>query len=144
MKRLLALGIGLCAALAVVAPAEAAAPDYIMVTGPGLAQPVLLDSLQENFELMLATANRGAGVPQRTAKGLSKRTRYRLWLFWGWGRATPPTDPTEASQRGSFYPARRRQRAVIVLRVDGITIPRFAPPQVLAILGRHGIPLRVP
>jgi hypothetical protein len=42
VDRALLLFAALAVALVLAAPAEAAAPNYILVSGPGLRQPVLL------------------------------------------------------------------------------------------------------
>ena len=47
----------IAAAVVLVAPAHAAAPNYILVNGPGLQQPVLLDDWSENLQLLLAIAH---------------------------------------------------------------------------------------
>lgn len=137
--RALAAATVVCLVLA--ASAQAAAPNYILVTGRGLAQPVLLANWQENLKLLLAVGN-APRAPGRAAAGLAARPRFDLAEFWDWGSRPRPTSPAQASQHGSFYPAHGLQPAVIVLTVQGITVPRLVPRFVLAIFVRRGIPTR--
>jgi hypothetical protein len=128
-------------ALTLAAPARAAAPNFILVSGPGLERPVLLDDWGENLVLMSAVA--GAPKASRTVVcGLTRRPRLLLAEFWGWGGLPRPTSPGEETQRGWFYPARGRRPAVFRLMVDGTTAPRVAPARALAILAGHRIPTR--
>jgi hypothetical protein len=135
------LAIVLAAAAALAAPALAAAPNYILVSGPGLAKPVLLGDWDENGALLSSLVNaptaKGAAV-----RGLARRPRYDLAEFWGWGANPAPTDPKQATQHGRFYPAHAGKRALFRVMVDGTRAPRFAPRRALAILARHGIPTR--
>ena len=128
-------------ALATAAPATAAAPNYIMVTGPGLPKPVVLSSWEENLALVSASAS-GRGVAPSTARALAKRPRFRLWFFWAWGEQPPPTTTAGANQGGYFYPAYGSRRPVITI-LDGVNVPRFAPGEVIEIFKRHGVPTRV-
>lgn len=135
------LAAAVCAALVLALPAAAAAPNYILVSGRGLAHPVLLANWRENLKLMLAVANapRARGPVTR----LRARPRFDLAEFWAWGMRPRPTRPADASQHGSFYPSHAAKPALIILQVQGIVVPRLAPPSVLRILGRHGVPTRV-
>jgi len=129
------------AALVLVASASAAAPRYVMVTGPGLARPVLLDDWSENLQLMGAIAY---GDPVRAAQ-LVRRPRFLVSLFWNANVWTePPTGPKGANQRGWFYPAYGERRAAFeLLRSYGwLGARRRANSQLLAILARHGVPTR--
>src|SRR4051812_47542498 len=56
-------------------PAQAAAPNYILVSGRGLSHPVLLADWQENMKLLLAVANSPRAQGQVLA-GLSTRPRF--------------------------------------------------------------------
>jgi hypothetical protein len=129
-------------ALVSASPVHAAAPRYILVSGPRLERPILLDDWGENLALMSAVAGarraRGSAV-----RGLARRPRLDLAEFWVWGYDLPPTLPSEADQHGSFYPAHRSRPPVIVLRVDGRKIPRLVPIPALTILGRHHVPSRL-
>jgi hypothetical protein len=122
-------------------PAQAAAPKYILVSGPRLERPILLDDWNENLALLSAVAEspRARG---RAVRGLARRPRFDLAEFWVWGYDLPPTRPREADQHGSFYPAHRSKPPVVVLRVDGRKIPRLVPTEALTILARHHVPLR--
>ncbi len=120
------------------APATAAAPRYILVSGPGLANPALLDDWNENLRLEAAIA----GSAQLPRARYVARPRYDLALFWNWTEGVVPTRPEAADQHGSFYPAHGRSVAVVVLYVGGKRVPRQASPDVLRILKRHGVPTR--
>ena len=129
-------------ALVLAATTEAAAPRYIMVSGPSLPRPVLLTDWKENHALLLAVANaRRArpGVVQR----LDDRPRLRVGLFWGWAGERPPKRQNQADRSGWFYPFWRSQPAVVHLLVNGKRFPRIAPVRVLRILDTHGIPTRL-
>jgi hypothetical protein len=130
-------------ALALASAAEAAAPRYIMVSGPSLAKPVLLANWAENGRLVatLVNARRAGGEAVRL---LSKRPRLRLGLFWGWSEKPRPSRPGQANQTGWFYPSRRSQPPVIDLLVNGVRVPRIAPVQMLRVFARHGVPIRTP
>lgn len=129
------------AALALAATVEAAAPRYILVSGPGLAQPVLLANPDENHRLLLALAS-APRANEKTVDGLGERPRLRLGLFWG---SPEPRQVRQknANQRGWFYPGLRSQPPVIDLLVNGVRAPRIAPARVLRIFARHGIWTRV-
>jgi hypothetical protein len=137
----LAAAAAVIAGLFVSAPAQAAAPNYILVNGRSLAHPILLGDWRENEKLLLAVANapraRGEAVV-----GLSARPRFDLAEFWAWSGRPRPTSPSRASQHGVFYPAHASKPAVIVLTVQGIMVPRLAPAFVLTTFSRHGIPIR--
>jgi hypothetical protein len=138
MRRLtlaLALGLG---ALVLAGPASAAAPRYIMITGPGIEKPILLANWRANgeFEIALANAAKAAAAPRAAV-----RTRLTLWLFWGWGEKRP-TRPGQANQRGWLYPAAGSQPALIALRVNGTSRLRIIPASLLRSLERHGVPTR--
>jgi len=129
-------------ALALAAPASAAAPNYILVSGPTLAHPILLGNWSENLRLLVAVGDspraRGTAISH-----LSARPRLDLAEFWAWGTRPPPTNPARASQHGSYYPARGARPAVIVLMVSGVDVPRRLSSRVRSIFLRHGVPLRV-
>jgi len=138
MARLLALiGCGV-AALVIAAGAEAAAPRYILISGPGLERPILLADWSENLDLLIALID--APRVDASAARLSSRRRFRLGLFWGWPERPLPTDPRDANQTGWFYPRTESQPAAIDLRVSGTRAPRVAPTRALRILARHGVP----
>jgi len=126
--------------LIVASPAQAAAPNYIVVSGSGLARPVLLANWNENLVLLLAVAN--APTSGITTRALANRPRYDLAEFWGWSGRPRPTSARGANQHGQFYPAHGVQPAVVVMTARGVTVPRLAPTSLLKILGRHGVPTR--
>jgi hypothetical protein len=129
------------AALALVSSAAAAAPNYIFVSGPGLKEPVLLANWSENGDLLSALVT-APKANRAVVHGLARRPRFLLAEFWAWGDHPRPTRPSQANQRGWFYPAHRRQPAVFKVMVDGTMAPRLASARALAILARHGIPTR--
>jgi hypothetical protein len=121
----------------------AAAPPYIMVTGPRLAKPVLLSDWSENLVLLTAAA---ASPKAKTAdlRSLRGRPRLDLALYWGWPLdSPPPTKASDASAHGSFYPAYRGRPGLIRIKVDGEDDARIASPRVLKILAKHGVPTRL-
>jgi hypothetical protein len=126
-------------ALVLATAVEAAAPRYILVSGPGLARPVLLANWEENGTLLAALV-KASRARAETVRRLSKRPRLRLGLFWGWPEGRRPTQPSQANQKGWFYPIWRSQPAVIDLLVNGVRVPRIAPIRVLNIFSRHGVP----
>jgi hypothetical protein len=129
-------------------PVEAAAPRLILVYGPPLAQPVVLDDWQENLTLMVAAAE-DAGL---SADKLRGRPYFRLAFFWGpeWtayvdaGKPLSALRPEQGNQAGRFYPA--VGDAGPVLTFDSIPGPgpltRRLEPAGVAVLARHGIPTR--
>jgi hypothetical protein len=141
MARLALAGAVVAAAVAFAAPAHAAAPNYILVSGPGLAQPVLLGDWNENLSLVVAIGQ-GARAKRPVLRGLARRPRYDLAEFWNWSFLPAPTDPRQASQHGWFYPAHGRKPALFKAMVAGKSFPRLATRAALAILSRHGVPTR--
>ena len=142
MARWRILGVLLAGAAALAAPAQAAAPNYILVSGPGLKRPVLLDDWGENGELLVAIGN-GPRSKRAALRGLARRPRLDLAEFWGWGDRPRPTRPSQASEHGWFYPARPGKRALFQVTVEGTKAPRLATRPALAILARHGVPTRI-
>jgi hypothetical protein len=126
-------------ALVLASPVEAAAPRYILVSGPGLKRPVLLGNWEENGHLLSMLVN----APRENRHALARRPRFDLALFWGWPERPRPKRPRDANQHGWFYPARGSRPAVVDLRVNGSRFPRLAPPTVLAIFALHGVPTRL-
>jgi hypothetical protein len=130
------------AALLAAAPAQAAAPNYILVSGPGIKHPILLGNWNENLVVLTAL------VDAPTAKGsavreLARRPRFDLAELWGWSGRPRPTRPSQANQHGWLYPAHNAKPAVIVLMVNGTRIPRLLPARVREIFARHHVPLRL-
>jgi hypothetical protein len=143
VPRALALLGAAAAALVLASGVEAAAPQYILVSGPGLERPVLLASWAENHAFLLALSN-APRARSATARRLAARPKLRLGLFWGWAKKPRPTRQSQANQKGWFYPAWQAQPAVVDLLVNGVRVPRIAPARVLGILARHGVPTRLP
>jgi hypothetical protein len=139
VTRILAvIAVALTAAVVTAGSAHAAAPRYILVTGPGLERAVLLADWNENLDLLI-----GLLPAKRPASGWqAHRKRYDLALFWGVPARPIPKNPAEANQHGWFYPAVGGRRAVVKLLIDGQDFPRVATPEALRILARHGVPTR--
>jgi hypothetical protein len=138
VRQFAALAAVVCVAAVAAAPAGAAAPRYILVSGPGLERPVLLGDWGENLELvsaLLPAKRPGAGWR-------SGRTRYDLALFWGVPAKPVPTDPRYAAQHAWFFPAAFGRRAVFDILLGGRRFPRVATSMALQILARHGVPTR--
>jgi hypothetical protein len=142
MARAAALLAALAAVLAIASPVQAAAPNYILVSGATLKRPILLGNWSENGVLLSALVNapraKGSAV-----RGLARRPRFDLAEFWGWGSKPRPTRPSQANQHGWFYPAHRSKSPVIVLMVNGYRFPRLVPVAAVKILARHHVPLRL-
>src|SRR6266849_8848756 len=133
---------GLAMALMLASPVRAAAPNYILVSGTGLARPVLLADWAENLTLLHAMA----GSPRATGtsvKGLTRRPSLDLAEFWGWSGLPRPTRASQANQHGRFYPAHGTKPAVIVVMVNGAMYPRLVPAKVLRIFASRDIPLHL-
>ena len=131
-RALVLIGCG-AVAMALASGAGAAAPRYILVSGPGLEAPILLPDWGENLDLLVSMGNAPRIEP--STAGLSGRRRLRLSLFWGWPESPIPTDPWDANQTGWFYPRTGSQPGVVELDV-----PRVAPTRAMRILARHGVP----
>ncbi len=143
MFRRLGASLGVLATVLVVAaPVHAAAPNYILVSGPGIKRPILMANWGENGALLSALVNapRAKGT---AARELGKRPRLDLAMFWGWGARPRPTRPNQANQHGWFYPAHGSKPPIIVATVDGYSFPRLVPARVRKILARHRVPLRL-
>ncbi len=132
--------IGVLLAAGVVAvPAQAAAPRYILVSGPGLQRPATLGDWTENLAFVTSLLH----ARRPTSGWRDNRPRYQLALFWGVPAKPVPTRPSAANQHGWFYPATGGRRAVVELRVSGEDFPRVATAETLRILARHGVPTRI-
>jgi hypothetical protein len=140
MRRFVA-GFAVVAALAFTASAYAAAPNYIVISGPGLRTPVVMDDWSENHRLLLAAADAPRARPT-VIRRLRLRPRFDMALFWGWADKPRPTRAADANQHGWFYPAHGSQVAVIEIMANGVRVARIAPARVLLILARNGVPVR--
>jgi hypothetical protein len=115
------------------APAPAAAPRLVMVSGAPLATPILLSS--------------GPAAPSDPHGG---RPSLQLAMFWDAGIWEPyvregrlgSLRPEQANQFGRFYPAVAGQPALVDLPWAG-TWPKRVGPDAQAILARHGVPTRL-
>ena len=141
MARVALVVVLLAVALALTAPAQAAAPNYILVSGPGLARPVILDDWSENGRL-LGAIDQGPRAKRAALRGLARRPHFDLAEFWNWNFLPAPTDPRQATQHGLFYPAHGRKPALFKVMAAGRRVPRIASARALAILARHGVPTR--
>jgi len=121
----------------------AAAPPYIMVSGPKLAKPVLLSNWEENLTLLTAAEASPRAKPGEL-RTLSTRPRLDLALFWGWPLdSPPPTKASDASAHGSLYPTYKGRPALIRITTNGVSTTRVASPKVLQIFAKHGVPTRM-
>ena len=134
--------LAVLASLLAVAPAQAAAPNYILVSGPGIKHPILLGNWDENLALLGALVN-APTAKVSAVRHLARRPRFDLAEFWGWSGLPRPTRPSQANQHGWLYPAHGAKPAVIVLMVNGTRVPRLLPARVREIFARHHIPLRL-
>ena len=141
MARFTLVGAVLAAAVVLAVPAQAAAPNYILVSGPGLEQSVVLDDWSENGQLLVAIGN-GPRAKRPALRGLARRPRYDLAEFWAWSANPRPTDPREATQHGWFYPAHGPKPAIFKVMVEGTKVARVATREALVVLVRHGVPTR--
>ena len=121
-----------------------AAPEIIMVHGSALPQPRVISTWKENHALLLSVSGR-APFP---FTALDERPALRLALFWGsWWRSTAESPerlralrPEQASQRGTFYPATGSEPALMIVGQTAGVVSDSG----LAILRRHGVPIRLP
>ena len=141
VSRALLLFASCAVALVLASPAVAAAPNYILVSGPGLRHPILLANWNENLRLLLAVA-KSPKASASLAGMLQHRRRFDLAEFWAWNGKPRPTTGSDANQHGSFYPAHGSLRPVIDITVNGVAAPHLVSAKVLTILRRHGVPTR--
>jgi hypothetical protein len=142
MRRALASIAVVAVALIAAAPVQAAAPRYILVSGPGLSKPVLLSDWSENLALIVAFGNAPRASSSAT-HGLARRPRFELALFWGVPDNPVPTNPAEANQFDWFYPARGTQPAVVDAFSNGRRSKLRATTAVLRILAKHHVATRL-
>jgi hypothetical protein len=137
------------ALLAVVwgaAPAQAAAPRLLMVTGAQVVKPVMLSDWDE----ILTLAGLLSSGPAAPSDPLGGRPSLQLAMFWNAGIWEPyarkgrleSLRPEQANQFGRFYPAVAGRPALVDLPWAG-TWPKRVGPDALAILARHGVPTRL-
>jgi hypothetical protein len=142
MARALVLVPFVVATLVLASPVQAAAPNYILVSGPSLARPVLLANWAENGALLSALAN-APRARRDTVRNLARRPRFDLAEFWGWSGRPRPTQPSQTHQHDWFYPAHRSQPPLSKVMTNGVEVLRLVPAQALKIFARHGIPTRL-
>lgn len=135
------VAVAASAPLVFAAGASAAAPRYIMVTGPSLQQPVLLDDWWENLRFMQAVSyGTSIGAPR-----VARRPRFLVSLFWDANVWTePPTRPDGANERGWFYPAYGKRPAAFEMDRSwrALGFRRVATSELLTIFRAHGVPTR--
>jgi hypothetical protein len=126
-----------------------AAPEIVIVYGDPLPEPRIIADWEENHRLLLSVA----GAPSPSPLGLppaplAGRPALRLALFWGisW-RATAQSPerlralrPEQANQQGLFYPATADAPAHLAVG----SIAGAVSDSGLAVLRRHGVPVRLP
>jgi hypothetical protein len=133
-------------ALGLVAPAQAAAPRLIMVSGEPLTGPILISDAEQVFELYQSFFQ-GQPVERGALEG---RRSLRLGLFWDnalWepyvreGRLDELT-PERANTVGWFYPAADDRPALVDVPGYG-SWPKVANERTLGILEGSGVPVRL-
>jgi hypothetical protein len=95
--------------LASVVNLSAAAPRIILVSGPLLERPILIQDWNDNMRIMGGVNNRAGAASEAPAD----RPYYEFALFWGmeWvqyineGRPVAALRPEQATQHARFYPA---------------------------------------
>ncbi|MGI8825250.1 MAG: hypothetical protein ACR2JC_06365 [Chloroflexota bacterium] len=150
-RMILTIGMTLVALTIISTPVMAAGPRIMIVYGQPLQKPVIFSNWGENQTLMVA-ANDGMSVEHARLKG---RPSLRVAMFWGMGwvqymkHHKPPASlhPSQANQYARFYPAYGSAPALFVF--DSIPGPyhsliRRIRPEGIAVLVRHGIPVRLP
>ena len=137
------------------APVARAAPWAILVHGPHVSRPITLADWNENQQLMLAIP--GPGTPT-SARAFHGRPYVELALFWGpnWKylRNSPESvarlRPDQANQRGWLFLADGQQPAAVVLdppalpALSATLMVRRVGAEGIAVLTRHGVPMRTP
>ena len=144
----LALGAGITGlTMAAHSVAEApafAAPEIIIVYGSLLPEQRVIASFKENHRLLLSVG----GPAPFPYIALARRPELRLALFWGsaW-RATAESParlrvlrPEQANQQGTFYPATENVPALLSVGASTGVLSDSG----LAVLRRHGVPVRIP
>jgi len=147
----LIVAVTLLALTTITTPVMAAGPRIMIVYGRPLAKPVIFSNWGEN-ETLLVAANDGMSVKHARLKG---RPSLRVAMFWGmeWvqymkhHKSLAALHPNQADQFARFYPAYGSSPALFVF--DNIPGPytsliRRIRPEGIAVLARHGIPVRLP
>jgi len=152
--RSLAVGIllGLLGSAAAIAPALAAAPPIIIVSGSLVSQPVFLADWRQNISLMSS----GADNPVGQVEDPSRRPYLDVALFTDeqWtayvqtGQPVEELQPSQANEHGRFFPASASEPALLVLpevqRRGGVALITWSVRRMdqegLAVLAEHGVP----
>jgi hypothetical protein len=130
-----------------------AAPDIIIVHGDLLPERRVIASWHENHKLLLSVIPPAQSpVFRPTAKAPfvvpRGRSTLQLALFWGRGLSAIAESPErlsalrpeQAHQQGTFYPASGEAPALLVVGGTYGVVSDSG----LAVLRRHGVPIRVP
>jgi hypothetical protein len=128
-----------------------AAPQIMIFSGGPMRKRVVMDDLRENMSILGPPQYRGTAA-NTLVRALADRPFIRVSLFWGpqWrplvgsDSALEHLNETKADQRGKLYPARAHDDAIFVLddtfgSASAVRLDSAA----LAILSRHGVPIRV-
>lgn len=144
--RLALVAAGFAACLVVAAPAQAAAPRILIISGKPLRHQVVISDWPN-----IATITRSSpGMRPTPRRQLADRPHMTISMFWGpqWsdylrsGKPATALRPKQADQVGRFYPAWRGRPAVLDLPWAGW--PQRATAKALAILHRSGVPTNTP
>jgi hypothetical protein len=106
--------------VASVVSLDAAAPRLILISGPLLEHPVLIEDWDATSRIMAAINDRAVAE----SKALVDRPFDELALFWGLecvqyvndGRPLAALKPAQANQHARFYPAAGAATALVVFR----------------------------
>ena len=124
-----------------------AAPEIILVYGDLLPERREIANWYENHQLLLTSKPAAVG-PLGLAVPRGRRPMLNLALFWGvqWRPVAQSPErlralrPGQASQEGQFYPAVGDAPAVLAVgSIFGVVSDSG-----LAVLRRHGVPVRMP
>jgi hypothetical protein len=107
---------------------NAAAPRVILVSGPLLERPILIDDLDDNARIMASVNNRAVAASEAP----TDRPYYEFALFWRveWvhyineGRPVAALKSEQATQHARFYPAVGTAPALFVYKDEPGKNPR--------------------
>jgi hypothetical protein len=133
-------------ALLLATSTDAAAPRLIMVSGEPLADPILVSTAEEAFELY-ESFYEGRPVERSRLEG---RPSLRLGFFWDNALWEPyvragrlgELKPEQANQVGQFYPAVGREPAAVDIPAVG-KWPKMASATTLRMFEARGVPVRL-
>lgn len=146
-ERLLVFLAALGVAATLAAPASAAFPRLLMVSGKSLDEPVLISDWVEVAKLYHSLVFDGEAVDRSRLDG---RPSLRISLFWDntlWepyvrDNRLDELRPEQANQFGRFYPAAGGRLPLVDLPGVG-EWPKIVRGEALEILDRHGVPMTV-